>query len=91
MGQLTELGVTDIAGVAFAVMVAYAALGNAIVCLLLVRRKIPLIFRRAGWLFYLYKQVPPTNRQLRAFALSTNIAALLIIPCALIYFGHVPS
>ena len=82
---------TEIAGTAFAVTVAYAALGNAIVWLLLVRRKIPLASLRAGWLFYLYKHVPPTERQLRAFALSTNIAALLAIPCALIYFGHVPS
>jgi hypothetical protein len=68
----------------FAASIAYAAIGNTAVLLILLGRKIPLRFIWAGTPFYLYglcnRATPPTSRALRAFALSTNIALLLAIP-----------
>jgi hypothetical protein len=72
---------------ALAFAVAYAVIGNAVVGLILARRKASISFWRAGLPFYLYgvcnRLTPPTSRALRGFALSTNIAGILAIPLAL--------
>jgi hypothetical protein len=74
---------------AFAICVVHAVIGNAIVGLILLRRKTPLRLMWVGTPFYLYgvcnRTVPPTGRALKALALSTNIALVLSIP-SLIWF-----
>ena len=71
----------------FAVCTAYAVIGNALVLLLLLRRKAPVQMMRSGTPLYLYGVCLslPRARMLRAFALSTNIA-LAIGVSALIWF-----
>jgi hypothetical protein len=75
---------TSLIAAAFAFAVLYAVIGNAVVFLILARRKTPVRFWRSGLPFYLYgvcnRSTPPTSRALRGFALSTNIAAILAIP-----------
>lgn len=74
----------SLAAIAFASCVTYSVVGNALVLLVLIRRKTPLRFMWAGTPFYLYgicnRSTPPTSRALRGFALSTNIALFLAIP-----------
>lgn len=73
----------SIAGIASALCITYAALGNAFVLVALTRRKTPVRFIWAGTPFYLYRicnrSEPPASRALRIFALSTNIAVLLAV------------
>jgi hypothetical protein len=69
--------------------VGYAAIGNAVVGLVLLRRKIPVRFMWSGTPFYLYgacTRMTPRSRTLIAFALSTNISLLLAVP-ACIWFS----
>jgi hypothetical protein len=74
----------SLATIAVALSVTYSVIGNAVVLLMLIRRRTPLRFLWAGTPFYLYgicnRANPPTSRALRGFALSTNIALLLAIP-----------
>jgi hypothetical protein len=85
---------STIATSAFALFAAYAAIGNTIVLIILIRRRIPLSLMWAGVPFYLYgvcnHSSPPATRALTAFALSTNISALLAIP-TLIWFEAISS
>jgi hypothetical protein len=71
------------ASLAFAISIAYAALGNAAVYILLRRRKVPIRFIWSGTPGYLYgichRSIPPVPRSLTRFALSTNVALLLAI------------
>lgn len=73
--------------IAFAECVIYAVVGNAVVFLTLTWRRTPLRWVWAGMPFYLYgicnHASPPAGRALTAFALSTNIAALLAVPAAI--------
>lgn len=73
--------------VVFAACIIYAVVGNAIVLLVLVCRKTPLQWIWAGMPFYLYgicnRSSRPAARATIAFALSTNIAALLMVPAAI--------
>jgi len=69
------------AALTFTITVAYAAIGNAAVYILLRRRGVPLQFIWSGTPGYLYgvcrrSTVP---RSLTRFALSTNVAILLAI------------
>ena len=71
----------------FATCIAYAVIGNAIVLVVLLRRKTPLRTMRGGTPLYLYGVCSslPNHRALTAFALSTNVALLIGIS-ALIWF-----
>jgi hypothetical protein len=71
------------AALAFTISVAYAALGNAAVYILLRRRNVPVRFIWSGTPGYLYgvcrRSFPPVPRSLTRFALSTHVAFLLAI------------
>ena len=74
----------EFAGVTFAICIAYGAIGNAVVLLILRRRKMPLRLIWSGTPFYLYgvcnRSSPPVGKVLTGVALSTNIALLAAIP-----------
>jgi hypothetical protein len=65
----------------FVLSVTYAVLGNAIVCLVLIRRKVSLSFFLAGTPGYLYRVCaqagPVVGTPLRRFAWTTNVAFAL--------------
>ena len=75
------------AALAFMISVAYAALGNAAVYIVLRRRDVPFRFIWSGTPGYLYgvcrRSFPPVPRSLTRFALSTNFALLLAIASAM--------
>jgi hypothetical protein len=77
---------------AVVVCIAHAVIGNAIVGLILLHKKIPMRMMWAGTPFYLYgvcnRASPPVGTALRTFALSTNIALILTIP-SLVWFSVV--
>jgi len=78
---------------AFAMAVAYATIGNAVVYVALKRRRIPVGFAWAGTPFYLYRictnNVDSVGDTLRLFSLSTNLAflagVLLAIPLLMVH------
>ena len=80
----------DAVAMAFAASVVYAAGGNAIIARMLLRRGIPFRSVWAGTPFYLYgvcARITPTDRGLRAFALSTDAAfGLAFALCAWLMF-----
>lgn len=65
----------------FAIALAYAVLGNAIVLAALLRLKAPVRFWKTGTPLYLYGVCSslPGRPVLTAFALSTNVALLIAI------------
>jgi hypothetical protein len=66
----------------FVASVSFAVLGNAIVYIILVHRKVPLRSFWAGTPGYLYRvcvNSPSVGTRLRRFAFSTNIAFLTAI------------
>jgi hypothetical protein len=70
----------DAVAMAFAASIVYAAGGNAIIARMLLRRRIPFRSVWAGTPFYLYGvclRMTPSDRRLRAFALSTDAAFIL--------------
>ena len=75
------------AALAFTITVTYAVLGNAVVYLLLRRRRIALLLMWSDTPGYLYgicrRSTPPLPHALTRFALSTYIAFILAIPAAL--------
>jgi hypothetical protein len=81
---------------AFVAAVAFAAIGNAIAYILLVRRHLPVRFIWAGTPFYLYRicvrSNPPVPTLLRWFTLATNVAfiAACILAISLSMTEHSP-
>jgi hypothetical protein len=65
----------------FALSIAYAVIGNVVVYVILIRRKVPVRFLWAGTPGYLYRicanQSGLVSSGLRKFALSTNILFLV--------------
>jgi hypothetical protein len=75
------------ATLAFMITVAYSAVGNAVLYVLLRRRGVAFRFVWSGTPGYLYRvcrrSTPPLPRALTGFALSTYIAFILVIPAGI--------
>jgi hypothetical protein len=77
----------DLLVLLLAVCIVYAVIGNAVVFVLLTRRKVPLRFMWAGTPTYLYRACVDAGSNvgagLRRFAFSTNVAFVIAMLLAL--------